>query len=279
METPNRLNDGTLLYLYGLVPAAAELKGVAGVDNASNVFFVRHEEVACAVSFVPSQEYQDSDGRNPTEQLEWVMPRAWRHHEVLSHLHTAGAVVPLKFGTVCPTEHDVRAMLSRLRASILDLLVRFGGKDEWTLTVSVDRDALTSVLQSEDPRLSALCREAESLAGGRAYMLRRKLEQATAAVAAEKLAALEEVLFRRLFTAGLVSASIEPTPKQPPTGTQLFINAALLLERHRFTDLEANLATFEEEHDTLRLRAHLTGPWPPYSFATTFGSMTGAQSN
>ena len=274
-----RLNHDTLLYLYGLVPSASSLTGTADINQGSEIFLVRHEEIACAVSRVPAQEYRGTDTRSASQHLEWVMPRAWRHHEVLSYLHTVGTVVPLKFGTLCATVEDVRDMLVEMHKPILDLLARFGGKDEWTLTVSVDRDALSTAVKNDDPDLLALSRQADLLPSGRAYLARKKIEQATNSAAVARIAEVEDALFMRLVSTGLVSASVQPSPRRPGSGTMLVVNAALLMERHRFADLETSLAHFESEHSAVGLKAHLTGPWPPYSFATTFGPLTGARVN
>src|SRR5919112_1433925 len=123
------LNGDTVLYLYGFVPSAVDVSGVPAVEQGSEAFLVRHDEIACAASAVPPAAYRrPPEESTPAEQLEWVTPRAWRHHEVVRRLHHAAAVVPLKFGTLCPGVGEASALLRDHYDSIRGLLAGFRGK-------------------------------------------------------------------------------------------------------------------------------------------------------
>jgi hypothetical protein len=258
VEAATPLIDDALLYLYGFVWRMSELPPLGGVEDAGEVFLVESGDVACAASLVSGRDYRRlSDGScSASEQLEWITPRAWRHHQVLRRVHETATVVPLKFGTLCATVEALRTLLEEFRHPIGQLLARFERKDEWTLKLHPDPNAIAIELQRMRPELTAMLDEERHLPQGRAYFVRKKREQATAAAVADALAALERRVFERLVEAGHEIARDQGG------------NAAMLVERQRFGELEGMLADLESEHASSHLAFELVGPWPPYSFAT-----------
>jgi hypothetical protein len=254
------MSDETVLYLYGLVTPSTPLAGITGVEHGCEIFLVQREDVACAVSVVPAREYQrPPQAASAAEQLEWITPRAWRHHDVLRRLHVKGTVVPLKFGTLCADVEQVEAILRDRRAAIATLLDRFSGKDEWTLKVQVDEDALAAALQAGEPSLIALAEEESRLPEGRAYFVRKKRQKATAELVSNAVALIDRDIRGRITNLGFEIADAEP-------------HAAVLVDRCRFGELEATLAGLETEHATWRVSFELVGPWPPYGFATALAT-------
>ena len=259
METAASLSSPTVLYLYGLVAPETDLSGLAAVEEGADIFLVALDDVACAVSAVPAAAYeQPAASANAAEQLEWVTPRAWRHHEILRRLHVAGTVVPLKFGTLCETASQVEELLRRLRSPIVDLLAHFHRKDEWTLKVCHDAAAHAAVLQATHPDLIALQEEMTHLPDGRAYFTRKKLQRATDDLVAAHLAGVEQHAIERVTAAGLEIGVPEGQGRGVP----------VLVERSRFAHLETILAGLETEHAASHVTFELVGPWPPYSFSS-----------
>jgi hypothetical protein len=259
VETAAALSRPAVLYLYGLVAPKADLSGLAAVEEGADIFLVALNDVACAVSAVPAGAYeQPAADASAAEQLEWVTPRAWRHHEILRRLHVAGTVVPLKFGTLCGTKAEVEELLRRLRSPIVQLLAHFDGKDEWTLKVCHDAAAHAAGLQAEEPDLIALQEEIQRLPEGRAYFTRKKLQRATADLVAERFAAVEQRVLERVAAAGFDVGVSEGQGRGVP----------VLVERSRFAGLETILAELEAEHVGAHVTFELVGPWPPYSFTS-----------
>jgi hypothetical protein len=259
VEAAASVNAATVLYLYGLVNPRIELSGLSAVEEDADIFLVRVDDVACAVSAVPSAAYeQPAAAMSPAEQLEWVTPRAWRHHEVLRRLHVAGTVVPLKFGTLCASAAHVERMLQRLRDPIVDLLRHFAGKDEWTLKICHDAEQHSAELQRLEPELITLEDEARRLPDGRAYFARKRLQRATADRVAARFAAVHEAVVTRLADSGVEIGAADREPRHVP----------LLVERSRFPVLEETLAGLEAEHVASHVTFELVGPWPPYSFTS-----------
>jgi hypothetical protein len=253
------LSNRTALYLYGIVAHPMELPRCEAVEDGTAIEVIAADRVACVVSPVPACDYESAAiGRNAADQLEWVTPRAWRHHDVVRRLHLHTSVIPLKFGTLCACAEDVREMLARCSAPLGELLQRFGGKDEWKLSISLDADRVIARVERDDPELRALCAAAETLPEGRAYFVRKKRQQRAAALLSAELEATTRDVYERI--ADYVDASCEEHTPAPA--------ATLLVDRARFDDLTACLAVMEEEHAMNGLVLELRGPWAPYSFVS-----------
>jgi len=252
-----RLSPDTALYLYGIVALPIELPRCEAIEDGTSIDVIAGNRVACVVSPVPVRDYESSaTGRTAAEQLSWVTPRAWRHHEIVRALHASSAVVPLKFGTVCGRVDDVRDMLARCAGPIGAMLDRFRGRDEWTLSIQIDAERVIERFERDDHELRALCEESRLLPEGRAYFSRKKRERrATGLLGAQLEATTREVLAR---IAPCVDALCEER-----TGTSA---ATLLVDRARFEDLKAALAGLETEASGDGLALELRGPWAPYSF-------------
>ena len=90
------------------------------------------------------------------------------------------------------------------------------------------------------------------------------------------LAHVEHGVYERLSAAAIEMAPVDPPHASGSRDSGVIANAPLLVERGRFTELEAILAQLEREHVEAHLAFELVGPWPPYSFATSV-DLTGAR--
>lgn len=254
----------SVLYLYGFVRSSVDRAALARAG--ADVLLVECDDVACAARVVSAIDYHiPPDAKSAEHQLEWVAPRAWQHHEVLRQLHAEAAVVPLKFGTLCPDMPHLTTMLRRLRNPILELLDRFDGKDEWTLNLYADTDLLAAIVQHSVPEIASMSETADRLPEGHAYFVRKKLRQATADAVAARLAAVERSVHERL-EAIAVAIAAESRPHTTPTAGP-DASVSILVTRARFAELEALLTELEATHAEGHVTFELVGPWPPYSFA------------
>lgn len=264
MEAVTPLPAATVLYLYGFVRPEI---GAAALPNAqADVILVDDGDIACAASVVAAVDYHvPPDANTAALQLEWIAPRAWRHHDVLRHLHAAGGVVPLKFGTLCSDAHHVRDMLRRRGDSIRALLTQLEDKDEWTLNTRSDAELLSGVLRHTAPELVALAADIDRLPEGHAYFARKKLQKAISDAVAARLAAVTQGLHERLASAAISFTTSDQQRTSTIEGTSSTL--AVLVSRSRLTELETLLAELETVHADTHVTFELVGPWPPYSFA------------
>lgn len=245
------------LYLYGIVAHPVDLPRCDAVEEGTAIDVIAGDGIACVVSPVAARDYASpATGRTAAEQLAWVTPRAWRHHDVVRRLHLATPVIPLKFGTLCSCADDVRDMLARFSGPMGAMLARFHGRDEWTLAIRIDAVRVTERLERDDGELRALCAQQRTLPEGRAYFVRKRRQQRVTELLSAELAATTRAVCARI--AGHVDGCCEENTPVPA--------ATLLVDRARFMDLTACLAELEAEHAVNALTLELRGPWAPYSF-------------
>lgn len=262
------MSDPTALYLYGLVALPSAGTALPDLGDGTDVHVIAHTDVGCAVSPVLASDYEAPDGSNATEQLAWVTPRAWRHHEVLRRLHSTMTVIPFKFGMLCPDESAVAALLRHVHDPARMLLSRFDGKDEWTLTMLLDQRALAAELQVGDTHLLALADEERRLPEGRAYFVRKRRERLLTELVAARVAALEFDVWEQLAGDGVEVAAPSNRLNPASGGGAAIARTPVLVSRASVGRLEERLASLEAEHRQSELRFELSGPLPPYSFVT-----------
>ena len=255
METP--LTGAAALYLYGIVAHPLQLPPCDAVETGTAIDLIAGDRVGCVVSPVLARDYAASaTGRTAAEQLDWVTPRAWRHHDVVRQLHLTTTVIPLKFGTVCGSAGDVHDLLDRCSGQICALLDRFRGRDEWTLSIRIDSDRVIERLEREDPELRELCAVQQTLPDGRSYFVRKKRQQRGRELLAAAIASMTGEVCARIV--GHVDGCFEDTSAAPA--------AMLLVDRARFDELTTRLAALEADFTNNGLALELRGPWAPYSF-------------
>lgn len=261
---------GHLLYLYGFVRPSMAVPRIEGVEEGSDIFLIESADariapadVACAASLVPAEAYERAPGERPAEQLEWVTPRALRHHAVVGALHAAGTVLPLQFGAVCRTADDVRQLIADLQPVLSDLLDKLHNKDEWTLRATAD-DAVITARCEAAPQVMALKAVESGLTDGRAYFARKQRAKVLADLVAGTIASAQEDAYARLAP---LAADVRQTSR----------HSALLVDRTAFDDVASRLAELQAVQAGLGLTFELVGPWPPYSFAPALRSQLGRE--
>jgi Gas vesicle synthesis protein GvpL/GvpF len=164
------------------------------------------------------------------------------HHEVIAHLAAGQPVVPVRLATVYPDEMTIRVLLAERHAELSVLLDSFRGTQEWGVKMYLEPwadgagDATFGSLAADScqwPRWARAEEDAERIG----YVL------SDMAVATRR----------------------HPFPIPRAGGRRMVLNGSYLLDAGRagaFTDVVASVAATHAA-----LRADVTGPWPPYSFA------------
>ena len=258
----------TALYLFGFVSASGADAEARAIGR--DVMLVPADDVALAATVVRARDYEPPpDSADPSQRLDWVAPLAMRHHDVVQQLHAARTVVPLKFGALCPDVDHAVTIVRRLHGPIAAMLKRFAGKDEWTLTVCADREALAGSLKQARPGPLHLEQDAAHMAAGAAYLARKRLQQLLADLIVEGCDALEERVWRRVADAGAEFACGPRSARDLSAGGVAVAHGAVLVAREQLAGVEQALGDLEMEHKSIGLTCELSGPWPPYSFAET----------
>lgn len=262
----------TLVYLYGVAPARAaqwltanDVRGIGG----ERVRAVAERDVAGVVSDVPVVEFDQQPLDRNVADASWLGPRAAAHQEVNARLLDGlDAVLPLAFGTLFRDDGRVRDALRARARELAGALERAHRRAEWVITLDRDRDVAAAALERE-PALATRAADAERAAPGKAYLLRRSLDDARTAALRERDAAAADALRIALGDA-VDELTDEPLIEGGPAA-----RVTVLAGRDAQRALEAVLARFAAEWSARGYAPRASGPWPPYRYAARLGSIRG----
>src|SRR5258706_346150 len=88
----------------------------------------------------------------------------------------SGTIIPLRAFTLFVSEESLRRHLESERARLTKLLDRLDGKQEWTLRIEFDPQLWSEALVRRVDGLRALSDEIAAAAAGKAFLLRKKLD-------------------------------------------------------------------------------------------------------
>jgi hypothetical protein len=160
------------------------------------------------------------------------------HERVVEAIMARGVVLPLRFGTHLEREEQLAAVLAARRDELLQSLERLRGKAELGIRMI-----------PEGPNPGS--RAAEPT--GRGYLLARVRAQRR-----------YQQSIRELHAA-LVELSAASCIRQPPRPPAILV-AAYLVDAHRIADFRRQADRLAQRQAGMRVI--VTGPWPPYSFAS-----------
>lgn len=159
------------------------------------------------------------------------------HERVVDAVMVHGAVLPLRFGTQVSNESRLAAVLTERRTEFLEILDQLEGCVEIGVRVNT-QNAPPPQNREED---------------GRSYLLTRVRKHQEAQRAAEEI-------HHPLKAVAVASTTMRP---QPPA----ILTAAYLIDRQRTHSFQATAEDLAAKRP--HLQVVVTGPWPPYSFAST----------
>jgi hypothetical protein len=255
----------TGLWLYAIGRAGHPLPpSVDAIDGSGKVESVAEGPLAAFCTPVDLRQYSQQAVDSHTGDIEWLGAIGYRHQAVMQALMQGGTVIPLRAFTLFGSHQMVEAQLRSGRDQFLKVLERLEGKQEWTLRIEFDprqwNDALTSRVDS----LRTLAGEIESAAPGKAFLLKKKLDDERKRVSRDAelqvVGEIEQKVLSKLRCETVAESREQREGAFPQIN--VLINRdeeAVLQELHR--DLSDRYAG---EGITLSV----SGPWPPYTFAS-----------
>ncbi|HEX8171544.1 MAG TPA: GvpL/GvpF family gas vesicle protein [Thermoanaerobaculia bacterium] len=253
----------TVLYVYAIArePVTPDADGI---DDTRRFGTASIDGVAAVFTAMPADELSQEVIDRRANDLEWLGAIGYRHQAVVSDLMKKTAIVPLRAFTLFSGEEALRAYLGEHRDALRAALDRLDGKQEWTLRVEFDAARWSEALTARIASLRELQEQIASAPPGKAFLLRKKLddEKKRASHDAEQsvLAEIESAVRDRLRCQTLSET------RERRDGAFPQINVLLNRdEEDRLQEAAQDLAgRYEPEGITLAV----TGPWPPYTFAT-----------
>jgi Gas vesicle synthesis protein GvpL/GvpF len=253
----------SVLYVYAVTRAAVtpDAEGVDGTRRFGAAFF---EDVHAVFTPVDAAEFSQEVIDRRAGDLEWLGAIGYRHQAVMADLMKQTAIVPLRAFTLFSSEEALRAYLSANRELLSKTLARLDGKQEWTLRIELEPAKWSEALTARVASLRDLQNDIASASPGKAFLLRKKLDdekkRASQMAENELVAEIERAVLAKLRCETVAESRQRRDGAFPQINVLLNRDEESVLQELR-DDLTAR---YQDEGVTLAL----SGPWPPYTFAT-----------
>ena len=248
------------VYAYAAVEGRPPaLPGSGMPDGAPPQIVSLSGGISLVVSRVPAQMYNAESIEARLSDLDWVSHAGAAHHTIVEAVADAGFVVlPFRLFTIFSSEASAREALVERLTAIQRAFDRVRGRSEWVLRIGKpDPSRVTQPANVEATSgTSFLASKAKA----------RRDEAARTARVQHDAAAAYEALAKLADAARL--KDVEP-------GGTVLIDAALLVPSDAAEALERALTAAAGQLLDDGCAVSLTGPWPPYSFASLDGPAHG----
>lgn len=211
-------------------------------------------DISLVVSDVPSSTYNTEALEPRLGDLDWVSLAGAAHHKVVDSLVNARiTVLPFRLFTIFSNEAKAIETIAGKRRSLREAFKRVRGREEWVLRIG-----------KPDP-----ARSAPTEAGAQARESGTNFLQAKAEARREAVARAERVRTDAMAAVAALERLADATRTRTvdPAGNVL-TDAAFLVPEGRVEEMRSALTKAAAGLLRDGCPVSLTGPWPPYSFAS-----------
>jgi hypothetical protein len=255
------------VWVYAITAASSareewhELRGLGGVP----IHLISGSGLVAVASTVPLDEFGEGPMRRNLENLDWLATTARAHDAVVCMVARSGGTVPTRLATVYLNDDRVQTVLDKHAEELHALVQRVTHRTEWG--VKAYRGSQEPKEPEENDIVAADEQGATRPGAGREYLQRRRAQL----VARRSDDEHTERTVRDVHAAlsALAADSRRRRPQDPRlTGRRerMVLNGSYLVDNARSAEFAQAVAALGEKTHGLRLE--LSGPWPPYSFAS-----------
>jgi hypothetical protein len=254
-----------ILYTYAIGRAGHPLpERVEAIDGSDAVRSIESGTLAGFCTPVDEADFSQGVIDARSKDVEWLGAIGYRHQSVMAALMRGGTVIPLRAFTFFATEDRLRNHLRDEREKFEKILERLDGKQEWTLRIEFAPQQWSEALIRRVDSLRELASDIDAASAGRAFLLKKKLddEKKRASREAEQqvVGEVEQAVLDRLACDTVAES------RQQRSGAFPQIN--VLINRDEETRLQELRDELDRRYASDGVAIALTGPWPPYTFAT-----------
>ena len=238
-------NENRKKYLYGIGQCdPSQPLGIAGIDDAP-VTYIAHNSICAAVSDFGHDDFaQDIDA-------------IALHENVLDQLMQKFPLLPARVGTIL-TENQIAGLLDEHYESFLADLDRVRDRVEFALKVLWPASELRSLIEHNDPYISAFAKLEKTSGPGVRYALYKRREQAV-----EELLRSKAQAYMESIQGSLLPISSDARCEMMPNDGVL-LEGSYLVQRGQSTGFRGTVDSLQAQSP--KFCFVITGPWPPYSF-------------
>jgi len=251
-----------VLYVYAIAREAVT-PHVEAIDGGSGYGSVSRGRVHAIYTPVAREEYAQEAVDRRSADLEWLGSIGYRHQAVVSHLMRDTAIIPLRAFTLFSSEASLGKYLEESGPALDKLLDRLEGKQEWTLRIELEPKKWNDALAHRVASMRELAQQIESAGAGKAFLLRKKLDEARKQ--ASRVA--EEELVAEIEASVLSKLACETITENREDRDGAFPQINVLINRDEDAVLQEVHRSFGEKYAESGVNVAISGPWPPYTFA------------
>jgi hypothetical protein len=259
----------SLIYLYCLLPgdAQVDLGGLAGMEPEGPVRLVTVGELQAAISDV-GDDFAEAQLNARIRDLDWLSPRAVRHHEVVDQLYArCKPLLPLTFGAIFVSMESLQRRLAGQEADLVAGLARLRGREQWDLKLSRDEAAFAGRLREHSAELGKAESELSAKPPGTRFLLEKKVQAIQAREAQRIAAAVRKDVHDTLSACAVESHRDQLATPPRPQSVHLDLKGAYLVEEAAADGLRIAVDALSKKYASLGYQLELSGPWPAFTFA------------
>ena len=251
-----------VLYVYAITRNSV-MPDTDAVDGSRHFGGVCGEKICAVYTAVDEHAYSQEVIDRRAGDLEWLGAIGYRHQAVIAALMEQTTAIPLRAFTMFSSETALFEHLNANAEFLNKTLDRLDGKREYTLRIEIDPEHWSNALVKRVDSLRALAAEIDAASSGKAFLLRKKLDEekkrASREAEQQLVSEVESEVIAKL-TNDVVAES-----RQQREGAFLQINVLINRdEESRLHELHSSLA---DRYASDGVTLAITGPWPPYTFA------------
>lgn len=257
---------GEVLYVYAIGREGHSLPdAIEAVDGSSRLTAVTASGLAAFATPVDDVDFSQGVIDARAKDVEWLGALGYRHQNVMAALMRGGTIIPLRAFTLFRSADSLRAHLGERGEQLRALLERLDGKQEWTLRIEFDPERWNEALVRRVGSLRAISDEAAGAGAGKAFLLRKKLEEERKRASKEA----EETVVGEIESAVIGKLACDTVAESRTQRGGAFPQINVLIDRDEEARLQELRDGLNARYDADGVSVALTGPWPPYSFVST----------
>jgi hypothetical protein len=254
------------LWVYAIARAGhAPPRNVEAIDGSNNIEAVDDGQLSAFFTPVDLRDYSQQAVDAHAKDVEWLGAIGYRHQAVMQALMHGGGIIPLRAFSLFGSTQMIEAQLRTGRDQFVKVLDRLEGKQEWTLRIEFEPERWNNALANRVDTLKDLTAQIESSAPGKAFLLRKKFDdekkRASKTAETQVVAEIEKTIMDKLRC-----ETVSET-RQQRDGAFPQIN--VLVNRDEEAILQELHGELTRRYEAEGIAVAITGPWPPYTFATT----------
>jgi hypothetical protein len=252
-----------VLYVYAIAREAAHPDAEA-VDGSRHFGAVSRGKLSAVFTPVREDEFSQEAVDRRAGNLEWLGSIGYRHQAVVADLMRRTTIVPLRAFTLFSSEESLGHYLEESAAQLSQVLDRLDGKQEWTLRVEFDAQLWSDALTTRVKSLQELNEEIANAAPGKAFLLRKKLDEEKKSASRHGEQGLMGEIQQRILEK--LRSEVVAESREQRQGAFPQIN--VLINRDEEGILQELHRELNDRYGREGVTLSISGPWPPYTFAS-----------